>query len=187
MTVLPAPPASSYAIASALSQIGDAIDAAVGEAGYGSKYGQPFDGDTFQMHPYCWCERSSCPWCLGCACPSDASVCTDKAGNVIKDEQWYSLADEERGPEIVFSDKLCGNCRDQTPRAVNFYYAPLDWKLNWYKYIGRSMEANKPITSLELARMLTACLEEISAHPDRARVPTTPARGAEGAELSALH
>lgn len=35
-------------------------------------YGVPFSNDTFQLHPYCWCEGEGCPWCVGCTCPEDA-------------------------------------------------------------------------------------------------------------------
>lgn len=30
-----------------------------GENGYGVDY----ENDVFMMHPYCWCDKLSCPWC----------------------------------------------------------------------------------------------------------------------------
>jgi len=30
-----------------------------GENGYGVEY----ENETFSMHPFCWCEESSCKWC----------------------------------------------------------------------------------------------------------------------------
>lgn len=40
-----------------------------GEFGYGCAY----ENDTFMMHPFCWCEREDCAWCMGCDCPESAS------------------------------------------------------------------------------------------------------------------
>jgi hypothetical protein len=50
--------------------------------------------------------------------------------------------------------KWCGE-----EHAPNFYYKPLDFKVWWYKYIGRSMEYNKELTALQCADMLTECLK----------------------------
>ena len=35
-----------------------------GEDGYGAHW----DNDVFLMHPYCWCEESTCKWCSETAC-----------------------------------------------------------------------------------------------------------------------
>lgn len=33
--------------------------------GLGGRYGYSvvFENDIFAMHPFCWCEQSTCPWC----------------------------------------------------------------------------------------------------------------------------
>lgn len=31
--------------------------------GDGSCYGAHFENDTFEMHPYCWCDEETCPQC----------------------------------------------------------------------------------------------------------------------------
>lgn len=42
--------------------------------------------------------------------------------------------------------------------APNFWYKPLDFKVWWYKYIGRSVEINKSLSNQEITEMLTTCL-----------------------------
>jgi len=32
---------------------------------WAEKYGTEYENDIFMMHPYCWCEKESCPWCGG--------------------------------------------------------------------------------------------------------------------------
>lgn len=46
----------------------DAIVRAIAEAGgkngdWASKYGSECENEVFSMHPFCWCENDSCPWC----------------------------------------------------------------------------------------------------------------------------
>ena len=48
----------------------------------------------------------------------------------------------------------CGE--ESTP---NFWYKPLDFKVWWYKYIGRGMEINKELTAIQLATMVIDCLK----------------------------
>lgn len=84
-----------------------------GDNGYGVEY----ENDVFMMHPFCWCERPDCPWCLGCECEV-----------------------EERGGDYVVVDE-CVNCKnDNTETAPNFLYKPTGAEVSWYKYIGRSMD-----------------------------------------------
>jgi len=63
------------------------------------------------MHPFCWCELETCPW-----------------------------------------------CREKDP-LPNFHYKPLDFKVNWYKYIGRNMNYNKELTPEQCADMLKNCIQ----------------------------
>lgn len=51
---------------------------------WSSKYGTTFENEQFLMHPFCWCDRDSCPWCAGCSCPqSPEEVYLD--GQLISD------------------------------------------------------------------------------------------------------
>lgn len=37
------------------------------DGGYGlggeNGYGVEFENEVFMMHPFCWCEQETCPWC----------------------------------------------------------------------------------------------------------------------------
>lgn len=44
--------------------------------------------------------------------------------------------------------------------APNFQYKPTDFKVWWYKYIGRDMEQNRPLTAQELTEMERRLLPE---------------------------
>lgn len=66
-----------------------------GAFGYGTRY----ENDTFMMHPYCWCEKESCPWC------------SDDAPNFIHkgsgfEVTWYKWIgrDNEINREITFQE-----------------------------------------------------------------------------------
>lgn len=89
-----------------------------GEWGYGVEY----ENDTFMMHPYCWCERGDCLWCCSCECEG----------------HWDTGDGSYHGPDhdwIV--TKQCDNCREDRTSAPNFHYKPTDYKVWWYKWIGR--------------------------------------------------
>lgn len=58
----------------------------------------------------------------------------------------------------------CPWCWDEDtkePQAPNFHYKPLDFKVWWYKYIGRDMTFNRSISIPECAFMLTDCLHSL--------------------------
>jgi len=42
--------------------------------------------------------------------------------------------------------------------APHFHYKPTDFKVSWYKYIGRGMEMNRQVSAQECAEILSACL-----------------------------
>ena len=44
----------------------------------------------------------------------------------------------------------------------NFWYKPKDFKLSWYKYIGRSMEMNKDLTDEEIIKMKKDCIDSLN-------------------------
>lgn len=49
----------------------------------------------------------------------------------------------------------CPWCGGEMP---NFWYKPTDFKVWWYKYIGRSVRFNRPISIRECAEILSNCL-----------------------------
>lgn len=51
------------------------------------------------------------------------------------------------------SCKWCGE-----EHAPNFHYKPLDFKVWWYKYIGRGTEFNKNISIEDCSKMLQDCI-----------------------------
>jgi len=42
------------------------------ESEWAEKYGTEFENDIFLMHPFCWCDEPTCPWCAWCQCPASA-------------------------------------------------------------------------------------------------------------------
>lgn len=53
-------------------------------------------------------------------------------------------------PELM---KSCGFEKEHET-APNFWYKPLDFKVWWYKYIGRGVEVNKQLTESEFKQMI---------------------------------
>ncbi len=47
----------------------------------------------------------------------------------------------------------CGYCNETEP---NFWYKPLDFKVFWYKYIGRGTETNKNLSKKQFKNMMEA-------------------------------
>lgn len=89
------------------------------------QYGADVRTDKFVMHPFCWCEKPDCPYCLE--------------------------------DELIISEDMIqrfGNDLDNDRTAPNFWYKPLDYKVWWYKYIGRSVKVNKILSADEFAGMV---------------------------------
>lgn len=111
-----------------------------GEYGYGAY----FENDTFQMHPYCWCEKDDCPWCWGCTCPDYAYI-YEVRGERVEWQEWldeYSRtgnAERECRKDPTLS---CDYCRGERESAPNFLHKPSGSRVSWYKYIGRGMEVD---------------------------------------------
>ncbi len=76
----------------------------------------------------------------------------DKYGTDI-DNEWFMMHHF-----CWCESETCSWCRETDP-LPNFHYKPLDFKVNWYKYIGRSMNYNKELTPLECADMLKNCIQ----------------------------
>lgn len=88
-----------------------------------SKYGTNVENDVFMMHRCCWCEKEdgSCLWCMRGNHPDFDTLLGEKFGS----------ADYQRHRDRRYFD------------PPNFWYKPSDFRLTWYKYIGRDMASNK--------------------------------------------
>lgn len=98
------------------------------EGEWAEKYGTDIDNEIFMMHPFCWCEKEDCPWC------GEIGAMPQLLRDITQAE--YNESD----------------------RAPNFWYKPLDFKVWWYKYIGRGVETNKQLTAEQLKEMREKCL-----------------------------
>lgn len=126
----------------------DALDMALrligigfGEEGdWSSKYGCDYENDVFLMKPFCWCDREGvCPWC--CHVESVDEYNEDYAESGIFD----------RFKPLTFTHRYYD--------PPNFWFKPDNFRVIWYKYIGRGMETNKSAFSANM-------LEDIFAtHP----------------------
>ena len=70
----------------------------------------------------------------------------------------------------------CPYCWDEEKHGkqhANFIHKPTDFKVWWYKYIGRSVEKSKEIEAEELIRIGNDCLNSLKkeAHPCAKRPP----------------
>lgn len=109
-----------------------------GEFGYGAW----IDNDVFMMHPFCWCEKSDCPWCAPCECGDDAGRHFVGDREVTVDEFYDNGGHSQQGARFErVPEKECANCRRGDERfAPNFLHKPSGTWVRWYKYIGRGME-----------------------------------------------
>jgi hypothetical protein len=107
-----------------------------GEYGYGAY----FENNIFTMHPYCWCEKETCEWCMGCSCPEEAHEYVVEKKSVSFN-QWISAYEDGLSREIVTQpEHQCDYCKGVVGGAPNFLHKPSNSKIWWYKYIGREME-----------------------------------------------
>ena len=116
-----------------------------GEYGYGAHY----ENDVFLIHPFCWCERDDCPWCLSCECEA-RYLAHDKE---VDFDVWIDLPRDTRTTEVV---KQCDRCLYGLEDAPNFWYKPTDARAWWYKYIGRDMKVSGDFPPDFLLRCLSA-------------------------------
>lgn len=97
---------------------------------WAEKYGTNFSNEKVIMKPFCWCDKLDCPYCF-----DDERDIPDK---------WITEFGVEKDGD---GDLL----------APNFWYKPLDLKIWWYKYIGRSVSMNKKLSQSELEKMIDDC------------------------------
>jgi hypothetical protein len=132
-------------VGQALVELTEAIDArhpgvcAHGLLGGEFGYGAEFANAVFAMHPYCWCERESCAWCLGCSCP-EAAYHYFLDGSEVDGDAYYAAEAGAVGEVVVDEALLCGYCSGEVEPAANFEFKATGMTVRWYKYIGRSME-----------------------------------------------
>lgn len=98
------------------------------EGEWAERYGTHFESDKVVMRPYCWCEKETCPYCF------------DLEGGIVTEElkSKYGMEDNRTAP--------------------NFWYKPLDFKVWWYKYMGRSVKVNKRLSEEEFKKMFDDCI-----------------------------
>lgn len=86
------------------------------------------------------CAQFGIPWDDG-----KGSYCHCTCGQQQRCEQWFAENDH---------DFRC-------PVALpNFWYKPLDFRVTWYKYIGRETKANKELSQSEFGQMWRDCIGE---------------------------
>lgn len=98
------------------------------EGEWAEKYGTDLETEKVIMHRYCWCEKETCPYCF--------DLHEEKVTQELKEK--YGMEDNRTAP--------------------NFWYKPLDFKVWWYKYIGRSVEVNKQLSDDDFKKMVDDCM-----------------------------
>lgn len=118
-------------------------------------YGCSFENTVFGMHPYCWCDRDDCQWCMGCTCVEeylhDGQIVTCDTWWEDR-EQWHKDQSEEPRWDVDvpgYSSRTVTYCSHHRPdnpveEAPNFWHKSSGIHISWYKYIGRGMEINIP-------------------------------------------
>ncbi|QED12212.1 hypothetical protein SEA_YEET_59 [Mycobacterium phage Yeet] len=149
-------------ISSSLRELTKALRSLTGEGPLGvlggdNGYGCDYENDVFMMHPFCWCERMDCPWCLDCECP-DGVYQYFVDGQAVNSETYYEANPRARSYRIV-EELQCDGCvkRRTTGFAPNFLYKPTGGEVHWYKYIGRGMEIKGDLP----VDFLVKCLESL--------------------------
>lgn len=117
---------------------------------FGGKYGYgvEFENDTLMMHPYCWCEKPSCLWCM--IWLSNVESCTEEAAKTHRDIH----------VELIRS--LYGNAAAEYHNgAPHFWHKPSGLQVWWYKYIGRDNHVVAGNSTLQ--ELMASCLASIGA------------------------
>lgn len=102
------------------------------ETEWPEKYGTHYKSEDVIMQPECWCGEDDCFTC-GVLSATDEEI----AEYGLKYDEAYEIYE-----------------------APNFWYKPFDFRVWWYKYIGRSVETNKELTELQLKGMYWNLLNE---------------------------
>jgi len=111
------------------------------------KYGTNYEDDQILIHQDCQGlhgDSGECAWCIGCRCP---------------ESNWVKKPGIERAVKIKWTCPYCTGTgifsrfaysdgrpfhNEERPfyNPPNFWHKPSDFRLTWYKYIGRDMNAN---------------------------------------------
>lgn len=85
--------------------------------------------------------------------------------------KWLEKADEVNSHRDFRHDPVCDYClgtgiyaehgAEPGKGAPHFWFKPTNFKVWWYKYIGRGVETNRPVTKEELERIRRECLESL--------------------------
>lgn len=108
-----------------------------GEFGYGGYY----NSDVFIMHPYCWCEEETCPYC-------------NEFYNLD-----FSLEDDDYISKFKLTDEIKKLGGEPNSSAPNFWHKKSGWKVWWYKYIGRGQQEIKG--NIPFAEVIVDCIRDI--------------------------
>lgn len=133
------------AITKAISQI-DESTVAHGCLGGTYGYGAHYENDVFMMHPYCWCEREDCLWCM--IWLSNEKDCTEAEAEAHRAAQEKEIA-AKYGEGIT--------------SAPNFWHKRSGLAVHWYKWIGRSMEVHNQ-NGADIAAVMRECMESLPAN-----------------------
>lgn len=105
-------------------------------------YGVPYENETFLLHPFCWCERSDCAWCLSCECGEDAERYFLRDGSEVDAATFFDHGGYGSGSSMSVAERQCTNCREGRRPAPNFLHRSSGTRVRWYKYIGRDNEVD---------------------------------------------
>lgn len=133
-----------------------------------------------------WCAGCDCPSSAYHYFVDDKEVTWDEWMQFFKDEvgpacyepggsrdpdaeiAWRQRADAANKRRASRHDPECDFCKgvnvaakhggEPGRPAPNFWYKPTGFKVWWYKYIGRSMETNRPLTKHEALEMMNRLL-----------------------------
>lgn len=86
------------------------------------------------------CEQFGISWNDGAG-----SYCHCTCGQQQRCDQWFAINQHDF------------RCPVELP---NFWYKPLDFRVTWYKYIGRDTTTNKTLTQTEFGKMWRDCVGE---------------------------
>lgn len=111
---------------------------------WAEKYGTNFENEVFLMHRFCWCdaEDGSCLWCIHGDHPDFERLLSERFGS-------------EGGGEYDYQRHRARHYYD----PPNFWHKPTDFRVRWYKYIGRDVETNKPVTE-EILTALSSLIQD---------------------------
>lgn len=77
---------------------------------------------------------------------------------LLRPENFDRLVDEANARRTQVHDPVCRVCRGEFGNAPNFLHKPSGSRVNWYKWIGRSMETK---LAAPWADVLRECMESI--------------------------